>query len=73
MYVDRDEASRIIGAWEGPQRPGQEPVPIDNDELQTFLAQLSPASTFPRLPDIAGDRPPQAPAATKKSPAQRRG
>ena len=53
MYVDRDEASRIIGAWEGPQRPGQEPVPIDNDELQTFLAQ--PVARFD-VPTPAGHR-----------------
>lgn len=38
MYVDRDEAGRIVGAWEDLQREGQELVAIDNPDLQAFLA-----------------------------------
>jgi hypothetical protein len=38
MYVDRNEAGRIVGAWEQPQREGQELVPIDDAALQAFLA-----------------------------------
>jgi hypothetical protein len=39
IYVDRNKAGRIVGAWEDPQRPGQELVPIDSAELQAFLAE----------------------------------
>ena len=40
MYVDRSEAGRNRGgAWEDQQRKGQELVPIDNAELQAWLAQ----------------------------------
>ena len=38
MYVDRNEAGRIVGAWEQQQREGQELVPIDDADLQVFLA-----------------------------------
>lgn len=39
MYVERNEAGQIVGAWEDPQREGQELLPIDNAELQAFLAK----------------------------------
>jgi len=53
MYVDRNEAGRIVGAWEDPQRTGQELVPIDSAELQAFLAQ--PVARFD-VPAPAGHR-----------------
>ena len=38
MYVDRNEGGRIVGAWEDPQRTGQELVPLDGADLHEFLA-----------------------------------
>lgn len=38
MYVDRNDAGRIVNAWNEPQREGHERLPIDSPELQAFLA-----------------------------------
>jgi hypothetical protein len=38
MYVDRNDAGRIVNAWSESQHEGHERLPIDSAELQAFLA-----------------------------------
>ena len=38
MYVERNGAGRIVGAWQDRQREGQELLPINDAALQAFLA-----------------------------------
>lgn len=45
-YVDRDERGLIIGAWDSPQRAGQELARFELPELQRFLA-LEPEPAAP--------------------------
>ena len=42
LYIDRSTTGAVVMAWESAQRTGHEWVPLDNVELQAWLAQLPP-------------------------------
>ena len=48
LYIDRSLTGAVVMAWEAAQRDGHEWVPLDNVELQVWLAALPPYITPPR-------------------------
>ena len=42
LYIDRNATGAVVMAWDKAQREGHEWVPLDNVDLQTWLAALPP-------------------------------
>jgi hypothetical protein len=42
LYIDRSATGAVVMAWDKAQRKGHEWVPLDNVELQAWLAALPP-------------------------------